>query len=366
MKKYLFAFAKITAAVILNTIVGVLIALSLDISPVYGILVMNGVSAIAGMFNGFVPKGTARVGVAVEAWTGNMIKAFRTDPKALGWYSKIRGYNQYVNNDVIHFVDIGGDPDVLVNNTTYPLDIQTLEDGDKAVSLDKYQTKATKVTDDELYAISYDKQASVIERHKEAINEKKYSRSIHAIAPAENTTKTPVITTTGAEADGRKVLTRADIIRLKKLFDKNKVPQIDRILVLCPDHIADLLENDQKFNSQYYDYATGRVNKLYGFEVYEYNDCPYYNATTLKKVAYGSVPADTDMQASIAFYAGRIMRADGSLKAYLSEAKSNPTTQANLVNFRAYSICLPLKNDAMGAIVSAKVTATTPSGGGES
>ena len=92
-----------------------------------------------------------------------MIKAFRTDPEGLGWYSKIRSFDQYVEKDVIHFVNIGGDPTVLVNNTSYPLEIEELEDGDKAVTLDKYQTKPTRITDDELYSLSYDKKATVID-----------------------------------------------------------------------------------------------------------------------------------------------------------------------------------------------------------
>jgi hypothetical protein len=245
-----------------------------------------------------------------------------------------------------------------VNNTSYPLEIEELEDGDKAVTLDKYQTKPTRITDDELYSLSYDKKATVIERHKEAISEKKYSRAIHAIAPNENSTATPVILTSGEASEGRKIMTRKDIVRLKKLFDKNKVPKAGRCLVLCSDHVADLLENDQKFYNQYYNAESGKINKVLGFEIYEYDDCPYYNATTLKKVAYGSVPADTDMQASIAFSPTRMMKANGSVKTYASEAKNNPTTQENLISFRTYSICLPLKNEAMGAIVSAKVTAS--------
>lgn len=92
---------------------------------------------------------------------------------------------------MIHFVNIGGDPTVLVNNTSYPLEIEELEDGDKAVTLDKYQTKPTRITDDELYSLSYDKRRRLSNATKEAISEKKYSRAIHAIAPNENSTATP-------------------------------------------------------------------------------------------------------------------------------------------------------------------------------
>ena len=342
----------------MNCAAGAVGASALGVQPVYGVLAVNGVSFLSGLCGGFMPSGAACAGLYTEAWTGFMIKAFRTDPEGLGWYRKIRSFDQYVEKDVIHFVNIGGDPTVLVNNTSYPLEIEELEDGDKAVTLDKYQTKPTRITDDELYSLSYDKKATVIERHKEAISEKKYSRAIHAIAPNENSTATPVILTSGEASEGRKIMTRKDIVRLKKLFDKNKVPKAGRCLVLCSDHVADLLENDQKFYNQYYNAESGKINKVLGFEIYEYDDCPYYNATTLKKVAYGSVPADTDMQASIAFSPTRMMKANGSVKTYASEAKNNPTTQENLISFRTYSICLPLKNEAMGAIVSAKVTAS--------
>ena len=355
MKKFLLAFLGIICALGVNGAVGAVVGGVIGVQPLYGAIAANGISCVAGMFGGFAPAGVLRAGLLTEVWTGQMIKAFRTDPDGLGWYTKIRSYDQYANNDVIHFVNIGGDPDVLVNNTSYPLDVQTLEDGDKAVSLDKFQTKPTKITDDEMYALSYDKKASVIERHKEAMKEKIYSRAIHAIAPNENVKATPVILTTGATTEGRKAMTLQDVINLKKLFDKNKVPKAGRILVLCSDHIADLLQNEQKFAQQYYNYETGKVAKLFGFEVYENDDCPYYNASTLKKLAYGAVAGDTDTQASVAFSPTRMMKANGSVTAYASEAKDNPTTQENLLSYRAYSICLPLKNEAMGAIVSAKV-----------
>ena len=323
-----------------------------------------GLPAMAGAITtgiaSLIPSGAEglRAGIYTEVWTGEMIKAFRTSVESIGWLNKIRSYDQYANNDVIHFVQIGGDPDVLINNTTYPIPVQSLTDADKAIGLDKYQTKATVITDDELYAISYDKMQSTIERHRDAVNETKYARALHALAPAGDTTTTPVILTSGANsADGtHKAITRQNVILLKKQFDKMKVPVAGRMLVLCPDHVADLLDNDQKFAEQYYNYTTGKISNLYGFEVYEYTNCPYYTISTKAKLPYGAVPTTGDMQASVAFYAPRMMKATGSTTVYLSEAKSDPTNQQNLYNIRHYFICLPLKNEALGAIVSAAAT----------
>lgn len=350
MKKFLLVFMSMLGSLSLNAAVGGGLASLVGVPFFAGALAVNAVPFLGNV----IPSGVLPAGVCTDIWTGFCTKAFRTAQESIGWYNKIKSYDQYVNNDVIHFVNLGGDPTVLVNNTTYPLDIEKLEDADKPIGLDKYQTKPTQISDDELYAASYDKMKTVIERHRDAVLEKKYARAIHAVAPSRHTDTTPVYATTGTVSDGRKAITRKDIIKLKKAYDKMKMPIDGRILVLCPDHVAELLENDQKFAEQYYNYTTGKITNMYGFEVYEYSECPYYNATTLEKKAFGAVVTDDDTQASVAFYAPRMMKANGSLKVYLSEAKNDPKTQSNLYNVRQYSICLPLKDEAMGAIVSAK------------
>lgn len=335
---------------------------AVSITLIMGALIGGPVGAVAAFGLGMIPRGTEIIqeGLFPEVWTGEMVKAFRHDDQAT-FLSTISDYSQYAENDVIHLVDVGADPDVLVNNTTYPIDVQELPDQDIAISLHKFQTKATKVTDDELYAIKYDKMASVIERHKAKINETKYDMAIHALAPQSNTTATPVVATTGAVDGTRRKLQKKDVIALKKKFDAYKIPTKGRILVLCSDHVNDMLELDQKFAEQYYNYTDGKIANLYGFQVYEYVNNPYFNGSTKAKKAYGSVVGDEDFQASVAFYAPRMFKAMGSTTTYMSEAKNSPTTQANLVNFRHYYIALPKKQEAIGAIVSTYITVESQS-----
>jgi len=294
-----------------------------------------------------------------EFWTGETIKAFRNSVKSLGWLSKIRSFDsQVAGNNTIHFVDLGGDPTVLINNTSYPLGIETLSDADKAISLDKYQTRPSRVTDDEARGLSYDKAGSVIERHRESVDAKKYARALHALAPSSNSASTPVIVTSGAADGTRKRVVIADIIALKEKFDKMKVPVEGRILVLCPEHVNDLLLQDTTFAQRYNNTTTGAIANMYGFEIYEYVDSPLFNASTLNKVAYGTAAGANDRNASVAFYAPRMMKATGETKAYIDE----PDTQNQewRYNLRHYFICLPLKNEAIGAIVSGINVVTAP------
>lgn len=340
-------------ALVLNAFVGSLGAMAIGVPPVSGAIAANGIAMLAG---NLIPHGTLGAGVLTEVWTGEMIKKLRAGDVAT-FLDGLPDYSVYAENDVIHLVDVGADPEVLINNTTYPISVQQLTDSDAVFALDKFQTKPTSITDDELFALSYDKMASVKERHGAAILEAKYMKAIHAIAPAGNGDKTPVLKTTGEAENGRKMITRKDIIAMKKKFDKMGIPLAGRRLVLCNDHVNDLLAVDQKFADQYYNYTSGKISNLYGFEVYEFVNNPYYKGvgeTADQKMPIGVIPAETDFQASVAFYAPRMFKASGSTKMYYSEASTDPENQRNLINFRHYYIVLPKKMEAIGAIISAQ------------
>ena len=197
--------------------------------------------------------------------------------------------------------------------------------------------------------------ASVKERHSQALLVKKYAKAIHALAPDSNAAKTPVLKTTGdvegGAATGRRMMQRSDIIALKKKFDVMQVPTEDRRLVLCPDHVNDLLMQDQKFAEQYYNYTTGKIANLYGFQVYEFVNNPVYKAAGTK-VAFGTAAGANEFQASVAFYGKMTFKATGSTKMYYSEAKTDPENQRSLINFRHYFIVLPKKKEAIAAIMS--------------
>lgn len=347
MKK-IMSIALTLGAIIVNCMAGGVLADIAGAAPWVGALALNGVAAVSPLF---MPEGVVRAGLYSEMWTGETIKAFRNSLESIGWLNRIRSYDSEVaENNTIHFADLGGDPEVLVNNTTYPIPIAELDDQDKAVTLDKYQTKPTPITDDEARGLSYDKMGSVIERHRDIVDETKIAKALHALAPAGHAVKHPVLLTTGEAVDGRKRLTVQDLIALKSAFDKMKVPRQGRILVLTPDHAADLLAQDATFAQRYNNTGSGAISNQYGFEIYEYVDSPLYTVSAKTKVAYGTAATSAMQPATVAYYAPRMMKATGETKAYIGEPE--PQHQRWLYNLRHYFICLPLKNEAIGAIVS--------------
>ena len=331
-------------ALLFNAIAGATLAGTVGLPPVAGALGMNVLAAVIGQA---APAGSLREGVYTEIWTGELVKTLRSGLEG-SWLDGVPDQSSIAENDVIHLVDVGVDPDVLVNNTTYPIPLQALDDKDIAIKLDKFQTKVTPITDDELYAISYDKMARVKESHGNALSDAKFTKAAHALCAQKNTVKTPVLKTTG-ERDaetGRLRLTPNDLVEMKRALDKMKVPSENRRLILCPDHVNDLLLVSQNFREQYnIDRNTGKVGKLYGFDIYEYANTPLYTTAGVKK-DLGSTADKGEFQCSFAFYTTRVFKATGSTKMYYSEASTDPEYQRNKINFRHYFICMPKKTDA--------------------
>lgn len=335
---------KSAMAVVFNCVFGATFAVLLGLHPAVGAV---GLNALALLVGSGMPQGVLREGVLTEIWTGEFVKSLRSGLEGT-WLDGVPDQSSVVNNDVIHLVDVGVDPDVLVNNTTYPIALQALDDKDIAVKLDKFQTKATPITDDELYALSYDKMARVKESHANALNDSKFTKAAHALCAKSNAKTTPVLKTTGGRdaETGRLRLTANDLVEMKRALDNLKVPSENRRLVLCPDHVNDLLLVSQNFREQYnIDRNTGKVGMLYGFAIYEYANTPTYTTAGTKK-ALGAAASDGEFQCSFAFYTPRVFKATGSTKMYYSEASTDPQNQRSLINFRHYFLCMPKKEDA--------------------
>lgn len=352
--------SKTVCALLFNMVMGAIMAMLLGVSPLIGGAIMMSI----GIAMSLVPtaEGALREGVFTEVWTGELVKGLREFLSG-SWLDGIPDQSLIVENNVIHLVDVGIDPEVLINNTTYPIPLQALDDQDISITLDKFQTKVTPITDDELYAISYDKMARVKESHGNAINDAKFKKAAHSFCAQKNTVQTPVLKTTG-EVDpvtGRQSLTMNDLIALKSALDRLGVPTENRRLVLCPDHVSDLLRTEQTFREQYnIDRNTGKIGHLSGFDIYTYGNNPIYTTAGEKK-AVGAIAASGEFQCSFAFYTPRVFKATGTTKMYYSEASTDPEYQRNKINFTHRFIAMPKKADA-GAVMMSGYKAPTTAG----
>ena len=346
-------FISMMCAVLFNAITGSAIAAATGLSPLTGAVGMNVIAAVFGGPQG----GVLREGVYTEIWTGEMVKALRGRLEAT-WLDGIPDNSSIAENDAIHLVDVGVDPDVLINNTDYPIPTQSLPDKDITISLDKFQTKVTPITDDELYGCSYDKMKRVKDSHANSITDAKFKKAAFNLCAKSNSATTPVLSTSGTKDvdTGRHEMTVKDMLAMKAALDNLGVPEKNRRLVLCTDHVNDLLGTDQNFKEQYnINRNDGKIGHLYGFDIYEFANTPIYASAGTKK-ALTEVASKGEFHCSFAFYTNRVFKATGSTKMYWRDAKTDPEKQQNTVNFRHYFICMPKKADA-GVVMMSKYTA---------
>jgi hypothetical protein len=126
-----------------------------------------------------------------------------------------------------------------------------------------------------------------------------------------------------------------------------------RRLVLSSEHLNDLLLDRQNFGNLLVDYQAGQtVPVIAGFKIYSYVSNPYFAVADSSKIPFAAAAGANDHRASVAFYVPNIAVKSGMTKQYFQDAKSNPQTQQNLLNYRHYYIALPMKAKYIGAIIS--------------
>ncbi len=301
-------------------------------------------------------------GLNQEIWTDVLVQDFKATENA-AFLAEIPDESRHVTaskneNDIIHLVDVGADPEVITNNITYPIGYYTQTDGDIPIQLDTHVTKATRITIEETQYIAYDKIRLVQEKHKRAVMNRKHQKAAHALTPDKETAKTPILVTTGPDdGTGRRRLIPKDLLTLKTAFDNQKIPLGERVLVLSSEHYNDLLfwciEKDKSTSHLAYDDAGVLKQRLEGFKTFLYIDVPLININTLKKTSFGAVATADDKQSSFAFHSKDMFRASG--RTWNITDPINTQTHASFYNVRHNYVVLPRKKRGTAGIVSATV-----------
>lgn len=317
--------------------------------------------------------------LAKEVWVNQLMENFYPDSSFLKY---ARDFTGLVENNAINMAEVGADPKVLINNTTYPIKVVQRIDNPLRIELDTFETENTLVRRPIAIEYSYDQLESVLMGHRNTLRARTAQKAAHAYAPEEDTLYTPVISTTGDAVNGRKRLTVADILALKERFDNSGLPLEGRFLVLNPSHLTDLILFDVKAFKDITDIANGMPRRFAGFSILQTTATPEYDLSTMKKIPFdnNTLNGDTDTEetenadatgeeptevqaeetpvektfCSFAFHESEVMKADGEVFMYSRD--NDPEERGTIVGFDKRFIALPIRNKGVGAIVSSKAT----------
>ncbi len=204
----------------------------------------------------------------IQKWISQLQRNFYPDTSFL---NPIPNKSALVNNDKVNLQEAGVDPNVLINNDSYPISVSKRDDNPIEIELDLFETENTLVRRPETIEYSYDQMEDVIKGHRDSLRVKTAERAAQAIAPAADTENTPVIPTTGADnGDGLKRLLPADIIKLKRKFDDLDIPFDMRYLVLHPNHVEELMLYDLDIFKDIVNIVNCQPKNFAGFNIMQF------------------------------------------------------------------------------------------------
>lgn len=286
-------------------------------------------------------------GLLKEIWINQLLKNMYPDTSFLNYANDLSALVEY---NKINLAEAGVDPDVFVNNTTYPIGFVKDNPTPISIELDKFETENSLVRRPEYIQFSFDQLEGVIYGHRQSLRTSSAKKAAHAFAPQSNTSLTPVLSTTGETVAGKKSLSINDILDLKQKYDDMDYPNDHRYLVLAPSHVNDLIRADLKAFKNITDFENGEPKRLAGFNILTFTKNPVYNTTTMQKVAWGAASAGTDGVCSFSFYKDEVMKADGDIFMYLRE--NDPEQRGSIIGFDKRFVAVPYRNKGIGAIVT--------------
>lgn len=329
-----------------NFIVALIVGSMLSVPPALSMLA----SVAIGTALSFTPLagGILMAGLQKEIWTDILLEKFYPDNSFI---SQARDMSALVEFNKINLAEVGANPSVLIDNTSYPIAVSSRTDVPKELALKTLDTTSTVIRNVEAMELVYDKMASVIYGHKQELLKTACKLAAWNWTPSSNSDLTPVLATSGAaDGFGKKKLTFKDVLDLMTKFNLADFPADGRIFVLNPTHEAHLIEEDLTL------YKAAIVsNTLFGFKLFRTSATPIFNISTGVKVAYGAAPAATDTISSFAYHKDEVMKAMGTIEMFAKYM--DPDNKGDVINFQMRYCALPLRSTAISAIYSADATA---------
>jgi hypothetical protein len=276
-----------------------------------------------------------------QIWIDQLLEGYYP---ADSFLSASRDLSALVEYNKINLAEAGVMPNVLIDNTSYPVPTSSRDDIPRELTLKTLDTENTVVRNVEEMELAYNKMESVIYGHRMALRQKSAQLAAWNWAPQANSADTPVLMASDSKvnAKGYKAFSFQDILNLEAEFDAFDLPETGRVLLLNPLHKKDLMAEDMKLYKQ----ILGD-KKAFSFDLHISNLTPLFSATGAKQ-AFGSVKTATSALASIAWHKDEVMRADGTVDLFATY--KDPKERGDIIGFQKRFVALPFRPKFMGAV----------------
>lgn len=195
-----------------------------------------------------------------EVWINSIVDGLFADNSFL---SRSVDHSDFVNNKVVHVPNAGAPSNVKMDRTDLPAEIKRRTDVDLSYELHEFTTDPILIDHAETVELSYDKRNSVLAMDRANLHETVAEYILSQWMPTKADSQQKVTDK----------VTYSDIAQLQRAFNKAKLPQLGRVILLSADAYSDLLESFTSNLSNAFlacaDASKGVVGSLYGFDFLE-------------------------------------------------------------------------------------------------
>lgn len=292
-----------------------------------------------------------------EIWIESIVGNLFADGTFLG---RSVNHSSFVDNKTVHVPNAGSAPEVTKNRAVFPATASGRTDYDLDYSIDEFTTAPFRISNAEEVELSYDKRESIVGACREALAEAVANDVLESWVPASFekvvTTGSGVAPHLASQTNNRKAVAIADILAVKKLFDKNNIPQDGRCFMLDYEMYNQLLGALSESQANAFlataDASKGIVGKLFGFDFYMRSNVLRCNSGG---TALASSAAATDQAAGIAWYDKAVSVALGQTEIF--ETQNDPTYYGDIVSALVRAGGKYMRNDKKGIVLLVQANA---------
>lgn len=294
-------------------------------------------------------------GIQKEIWLGDIVgNLFKANPHL----------NYAMNADefvlagkVVHIPNAGGKPNVERNRAKLPATVMKRNEVDIYFVLDEFTSDPMLIANADKYELSYDLRNSVIGEQKATLAETVGDWFYYYWA---STIAAGMKRTTGSAAAGhygtgnRKVVTADDIKAIAKMFDNWSIPQDGRVACLDAEMMDQLTSamgiSTYRDFSQYYDAASNKLGRLYGFDFLAPRSTVLRYDNTATPVVYDpdAAVASADNGAGLFWHKDLVIRALGENEMF--EDQGSPTYYGDVYSALVRAGGRKKRNDGKGVV----------------
>lgn len=279
---------------------------SVEFNPIVSAAIITVGHAVITYFLPPLYKGNLMEGLQTEVWIADIKEKPLPDTSFI---AQSQDLSSYVNNNTLHLAEAGVDPDVHLNyfsqNDT-ELPIQSIDDIPHEVLLQIWSTSQTRHNNLLDAELSYDKRASILNRHRAALAKNMAQRTAYAWSPQETNAFNKVINLEASDSviDG--------LFDQQAFFRDLDLDMSNMNVILTADHAARIRKEDKKL---YKEISSEKGAVIADFRVFFYSKTPWYTSAGVKK-PYGSTIESGDKKASIIWCSDEVFRCTGDVEIY--------------------------------------------------